>query len=201
MAQSQIHNISRRKAIKEGLINAFALALGISHSPLNANSYVGSRTDNDMDLANLINTLRAIDKAVCDTAAEVIEKALDTGSSLYLHLRNAELNPSDVLNLGEALRALSNNDTKPLLSFSVSYNSTLGDTGAIVLAQSLPHSLQEVGFVNCNIHDAGGVALLHWAKQNRNLKMICIEGNSFTTETQSLFRLFSQDNPELTVIF
>ena len=193
------HNIPRRKALKAALLSVGALASGASHSALKANSTAGNSTDNDMDLANLINTLRAMEKGVCDTAAENIERSMSSGASIYLHLRNAGLDLSDVQHLGEALKALSNSNTKQISSFSVSYNDQLGDAGALALAQSLPHTLQEIGLVACNIHDEGGAALLQWAKQASSLKMICIEGNKFSKETRSRFSLLRQESPELAV--
>lgn len=200
MIQSKTNNIPRRNAIKAGLVRVVTLAVGSSFLPLKANPNVQTRTENSMALDTLINTLRAMENDVCDTAAKDIETSLDSGSALFLHLRNAGLNVSDILNLGEALSNLSDSDNKPLLSFSMSYNSQVGDAGAVALAQSLPLTLQEIGFVNCNIRDEGGDALLQWAKQAPNLKMICIESNLLGTELQSLFRVFNQDNPDVTVI-
>ena len=63
---------------------------------------------------------------------------------------------------------------------SLSYNDAIGDTGAIAMAQSLPPTLHEVGLVNCGIGDAGGEALLRWAKNATGLRILCIEENNIS---------------------
>ena len=199
MTQSTMHNHQRRNAIKFGLTHAAIFALGATHLPLKANQSNGTQSDINMGVNELTKALRAMENDVCNTAATNLENSHRTGASLYLHLRNAGLNISNALAIAEALRKHSNTTNFPLLSFSVSYNRELGDTGVEALAKSLPRTLQEIGFVDCNIEDKGGEAILQWANQAPNLKMICIERNNLTKETLSLFNIFKQTNPEVTL--
>ena len=155
-----------------------------------------------MAFVDLINTLRGMEKQVCDTAAKSLEDSLASGSTVKLHLRSAGLDMSDAMKLAGALKNLSAvPDSTPISSFSVSYNHALGDVGTVALAKSLPLSVGEIGFVDCNFGDEGALALLNWAKQTSSLKMICIEQNDLSAHTRSLYKTYRRNNPSATVIF
>lgn len=188
-----MHIPQRRNAIKSAVKYTAILAMGISHTPLQAHrtNYI------NMGVSELAKALRAMENDVCNTAAHSLEKSHRSGASLNLHLRNAGLNLSKALALSETLKKHSNSSKSPLRSFSVSYNQELGDSGVVALAKSLPRTLQEIGFVDCNVKDKGGEAILQWAYQASNLKMICIESNNLTHETLRLFNVFKQTRPEV----
>lgn len=161
-----------------------------------------AKIEHNMALTEVINALRRMENKVCDAAAEQMESSLARGSSVSLHVRNAGLDVSKVLNLTKALKHLANAPgAVPISSFSVSYNPGLGDSGTIALAQSLPYTLQEIGFVGCNMGDEGARALLEWARKTSSLRTICIEQNRFSAETRSLYQSYRQSNPGSTVIF
>jgi hypothetical protein len=88
-----------------------------------------------------------------------------------------------------------------IISVSFSYNQDLGDEGANALAAHLPIDLTELGMVDCGIQDKGGLALLKWAKAAPNLRMICIENNSFSADVQKAFSDFRRTKPNATVVF
>lgn len=192
-----MQNFKRRKVIKSGVKYSAIVALGSAHLSSTAGQSNGAGSDISMGVNELTRTLRAMDNEVCNTAAENLEKSLSTGASLYVHLRNAGLELSNACALAEALIRHSNTTNLPLQSFSVSYNHGIGDSGVEVLAKSLPRSLEEVGFVGCNIEGKGGEAILQWAKHAPNLKMICVEGNNLNKETLSLFNMYKKRNPEV----
>lgn len=158
--------------------------------------------DKNRALNEFIATLRGMNNEVCDTAATSMEANLHRKSALNLHLRKARLNTSDALVLASALKRLSQNpDTTPISSFSVSYNRELGDVGTTAIAQSMPRTIQEIGFVDCNFGDEGALALLDWAEQSPSVNMICIEQNNLSANARSLYEKYRQNHPGATVIF
>ncbi len=201
MEKTKTHNKSRRQAINSGLAGVASLAIGAAHSQLQASTSHENGANINMEATDLIKILRAMDREVCDTAALNIEESINFGSDLYLHLRDAGLNTSNALALAEALTKHSTKSRYPLRSFSVSNNPDLSDSSVAALAQSLPQTLHEIGFVDCNIHDKGGEAILEWANQAPELKMICIELNNFTNDAKSRFQAFSHNRPDVTVFF
>jgi hypothetical protein len=86
------------------------------------------------------------------------------------------------------------------MSFSASYNPDLKDAGAIVLSGAFPKSMTELGLVGCSIGDAGGNALLEWAQLAPDLRMICVEGNDFSSGLKSDFRELGQRHGSLMVV-
>lgn len=130
--------------------------------------------------------LRANGSSACIRAASQLETAIPTGPP-SLTLRGLGLSHTEVLAIAGAIAACSQPETPPILSLSLSYHETMGNAGAIVLAQSLPPELQTLGLVRCGIDDPGGEALLKWAKQATHLRMLCIEENHFSTELTDRF--------------
>ena len=147
--------VCRRKVLEIGLLGAGVLAMGAAQLPSFANATSSAGESNI-----LIDALRLIGKDVCIAAADKLESAQTADSPFSLHLRNAELHVSDAEILAKALLKFSSDSGQMLRSFSVSYNPMLGDQGTVVLAQSLPQTVSEIGFVGCKIGDVGGKALL-----------------------------------------
>lgn len=198
--QSEFLSTGRRTILKSLVLQAAALGVGYFPSIAISNNRI--EMDNNMGFAEVISTLRDMEKKVCDAAAQKMETSLAGNSALSLHLRNAGLDLSDAKDLAKALRNLSANpESARLSSFSVSYNRALGDAGTVALAQALPHTVRDIGFVGCNMGDKGALALLEWAKQSSSVKMICIEQNNFSADTRSLYQQYKQSNPAATVIF
>jgi hypothetical protein len=93
-----------------------------------------------------------------------------------LHLISLELNAANISNIANSLQEENN-----IQSISFSYNA-IGDLGTIALLEKLPKSITEIGLVNCNITDNGGIELLNWMKNAPQLQMVCIEQNNFSAE-------------------
>jgi hypothetical protein len=196
MKRPLIHQIvCRRKVLETGLLGAGVLALGAAQLPSFANATSSAGESNI-----LIDALRSIGKDVCIAAADKLESAQTADPTFSLHLLNAELHVSDAEILAKALMKFSSDNGQMLRSFSVSYNPMLGDKGTIVLAQSLPQTVSEIGFVGCEIGDVGGKALVKWARQASRLGMICVENNTFSEETKALFRELSNEKAGLLVV-
>ena len=87
-----------------------------------------------------------------------------------------------------------------LRSFSASYNPDLGDVGAAALAEAFPDTMVELGLVGCSIGDAGGSAILEWAREAPQLRMICGEGNMFSAEVRSQFQSLTSLRPKILVV-
>lgn len=87
-----------------------------------------------------------------------------------------------------------------LRSFSASYNPGLGDTGVAALAEAFPETMTELGLVGCSIGDAGGRAILEWARTAPELQMICIEGNRFSADMKSRFQDFASPGRQILVV-
>ncbi len=68
-----------------------------------------------------------------------------------------------------------------LNSFSVSYNPGIETGGAQLLLSSLPKNVNEFGMVGCQLGDDVGESLISFMARSRNLKMICVEDNFFSS--------------------
>lgn len=191
----ELQIVSRRRVLEIGLLGASLFALEAVQSRAFANA---SSTSGASDI--LISALRAIGTDVCNAAARNLEAAEGSNAPFSLHLRNAGLTVSDAEVLAKALLRYPLENGRVLRSFSVSYNPLLGDHGAAALAESLPQSVSEVGFVGCDIGDAGGEALLKWAGQAPSLSMICVEGNAFSQSTEMRFRDLARERAGLLVV-
>lgn len=178
---------------------ALPFSVGFNHLTLSANTTVTIDSDNNQALLSLLFSLRAMNNAVCDEAANSIEASMQTNTAFDLHLRSADLDHTSISTLANALKNLGNGGDTSLTSFSVSYNAQIGDAGAVVLAHSLPNTIDEIGFVKCGMTDEGALALLQWAKETPTLKMICIEGNLYSQKTRTLYEQYSKDHPGTSV--
>jgi hypothetical protein len=136
---------------------------------------------------SLQNALRAIGSDVTMAAADNFARSVVSSSILNLHLRNARITASDVKIIANALDKTPSSELARLGSFSLSYN-TIGDQGAMTLANALPKTLTELGLVGCSIGDQGGKEILEWAKITSGLRLICIEENNISEELRNQFR-------------
>ena len=118
-------------------------------------------------------------------------------NSKILNLRSLDLETSEAEPLALVLYENQNTDVE---SISFSYNSSLKDEGAVALIKSSPHSIRELGFVNCGMGDIGGQALLNWMRDAPHLKMMCAELNHFSDKLKSEFKRFSMENRQILVV-
>ena len=136
-------------------------------------------------LQPLIEVLHRIHKPVCLSAAEQLGKRSNSVESFNLHLRSANLDSSDALVLANAFTTILEQNDLPLNSFSVSYNPGIGADGVQALLPSLPDGVSEIGMVGCQLRDDVGKLLIQFMARCRSLKMICVEGNLFSTSMRS----------------
>jgi hypothetical protein len=149
----------------------------------------------------LINTLKSINNPVSNKVAETLLSLKNGESSYDLHLRDADLNLNQIKSIAEAIKTVHENGGPSLQSFSMSYNSNLGDEGVLILVKSLPQTITEIGLVQSGIGDKGGQALIEWATNAKQLRWLCIEGNIFSNDIKDSLREFSQERSDLLVIF
>ena len=132
-------------------------------------------------LQPLIKALRQINKPVCLSVAERLEKRSGPGEAFNLHLRSANLNLSDAELLANSLTSIQQQVDLALNSFSVSYNPGIETDGAQALLSSLPKSVNEFGMVGCQLGDDVGESLISFMARSCDLKMICVEDNFFSS--------------------
>ena len=168
----------------------------LGKATLTAGQDVGSR----MDLTVLINALRSTGNAFCLILAERLEASQGSKAEYNLHLRKADLGVSDAEIIASAIRKVSLYKGPALRSFSMSYNPGLTDTGVLALALAFPSTLTELGLVGCAIGDEGGAALLRWSRQANELRMICVEGNNFSSSIRLAFTALAQERPSLLIV-
>ena len=77
----------------------------------------------------------------------------------------------------------------------------MGDVGVKALVENLPKSLTEIGLVGCGIKDEGGQLVLGWIKTLPNLNVICIENNHFTETIKQSLKNYSNQHPEVLVVY
>lgn len=153
-----------------------------------------------MNVSELIKALRSIGTPVCTNAADALAASVETETGFSLHLRSAGLTEARAQILALGMRQADAGNDPFLRSFSASYNPDLGDLGAAALAKAFPDTMIELGLVGCSIGDAGGSAILEWAREAPQLRMICVEGNMFSAEVRSQFQSFGSLRPEILVV-
>jgi hypothetical protein len=149
----------------------------------------------------LINALKSINNPVSNKVAETLLSLKNGESSYDLHLRDADLNLNQIKSIAEAIKTVHENGGPSLQSFSMSYNSNLGDEGVLILIKSLPQTITEIGLVQSGIGDKGGEALIGWAANAKQLRWLCIEGNIFSNDIKDRLRELGQERNDLLVIF
>ncbi|MFT5358597.1 MAG: hypothetical protein ACI9KE_005836 [Polyangiales bacterium] len=162
-----------------------------------------------MNIDALIKALESIGGPVCLAASQRLGAGAHD-APFDLHLRDAELDAVDARALADGMQTLARPGTAlpgtalpvtgGLRSFSASYNSDLKDAGAIALAGAFPTTMTELGLVGCSIGDAGGRALLEWAERASHLRMMCVEGNGFSSGVRSNFARLGRRRTSLIVV-
>ena len=141
--------------------------------------------------------LRKKGGAVCTQKSEALENEISEISSL--NLRNLGLDEKDMVDITNIIEQ--ENDTNYIKSISFSYNQLIGDVGATLIAKKMPHSIFEIGLVDCGIGDKGGYELLNWIRKSNSLQMICIEQNNFSDKLKMEFNSFKRENPKVMVVY
>jgi len=149
----------------------------------------------------LINVLRSTNNPVSNKVAETLLSLKNSESSYDLHLRDADLNLNQIKSIAEAIKTVHENGGPSLQSFSMSYNSNLGDEGVLILVKNLPQTITEIGLVQSGIGEKGGQALIGWATNAKQLRWLCVEGNIFSNDIKDRLREFDQERSDLLVIF
>ena len=133
----------------------------------------------------------------CTQKAETLENEISDISNL--NLRNLGLDEQDIVDITNILEQ--ENDTIYIKSISFSYNKLIGNVGATLIAKKIPHSIYEIGLVDCGIGDKGGYEILHWMRKSNSLQMICIEQNNFSDSLKREFNIFKRENPKVMVVY
>ena len=133
----------------------------------------------------------------CTQKAETLENKISEVRNL--NLRNLGLDEKDIVDITNIIEQ--ENDNIYIKSISFSYNQLIGDVGATLIAKKLPHSIDEIGLVDCGIGDKGGAEILNWMRKSQNLQMICIEQNNFSEKLKMEFSIFKKENPKVMVIY
>lgn len=139
-----------------------------------------------------------MDRPACQQMADSLASAQK--AVLSLALRSLDLSVAEAQKLALIFSEWPAEAEFALQSISFSYNKTLGDAGAIALAEALPTGLLEFGMVGCDIGDAGAKSVLKWAKRASALRMICIEGNPISTALKSEFYDLRQTHQGILVV-
>lgn len=199
-AKHDLTQLQSRRRFLHNLLGASAAA-GIAGSGFSSMALANApgEKDSNMALSILVRALRATDKDICVAAAARLESLNAMASSFDLHLRSAGLDVADATNIAAAIRG-STTEQLSLRSFSSSYNPGIGELGAVALINSLPPTLSEIGMVGCSLSDESGEALLAWAQSAPSIRMICVEGNSYSPQMRQRISNLRKDRAGLTVI-
>lgn len=179
---------SRRALLITGALGAMALTPAVR-----------AQDDSNLKLLVLIAALRSVGGQVCLRQADVLEES-QASSHYDLHLRRADLSAQQAENIAAAINTEWSEQKIGVRSFSMSFNPGLSDAGAISIASALPSSVTEVGLVGCAIGDEGGGALLSWAKQAPELRLICVEDNHLSLALREKFSALGRLSAKLQVV-
>ena len=144
-----------------------------------------------MSLVKLSTALRETGRPVCHQAAARLDTS--TAPVFDLHLRHARLTHKDARVIAKALGSMGDDGLR-LRSFSISYNPSLGDDGLNARLASLPHTLAELGMVECGLSDESGTVLWNWAQSAAKLRMMCVEGNRYSPKMRQELSELSRCN-------
>ena len=197
--ENKIDHLARRQFLRNGLIGGMVLFAGIGTSSFKSFSAEGHYVDNQVGINVMINALRSTGNTVCLAASEKLKVSGASMVDYDLHLRNANLVASDAEIIARAMRRISQEIGPALRSLSMSYNPGLTDAGVVALTRAFPSTLTELGLVECAIGDEGGAALLRWSRQADELRMICVEGNRFSSRIRLGFSALAKERPNLFV--
>ncbi|MFT4661753.1 MAG: hypothetical protein ACI8XB_002034 [Patiriisocius sp.] len=118
---------------------------------------------------------------------------------IKLNLRNLGLDEKDIVDIMNVIEQ--EKDNIHIKSISFSYNQLIGNVGVTLIAKKLPHSISEIGLVDCGISDQGGTEILNWMQKSNSLQMICMEQNNFSDTLKKAFRIFKKENPNIIVVY
>jgi len=110
------------------------------------------------------------------------------------------LNSSDAKKISEALKSARQNHNIRLMSFSVSYNPSLGSIGAESILTSLPKDVEMLGMVGCDLDDNTGEHLIEYTQKSKNLSMVCVEGNNFSQRIKDKIHSLRQQKTGCTIL-
>lgn len=203
------HSPTRRLALKSVAASALLWSFGISMSSSVANALDDENQRYGMNFDVLIEALRMTGNDACLKEAARLSETTHAKSGFYLHLRSADLSLDDAINISNAMESstdqssglMSEQNELSMRSFSISYNRGVQDAGAVAFIQNLPNSITEIGMVGCDLGDETGEALLKWMGQATALKMICVEGNNFSSDMrQKLSKLGATTSGLLVIV-
>lgn len=153
--------------------------------------------NSDLSLITLlIDALRLTEKQKCLKKAFQLENGEADNSSI--HLRNLGLEVTDLIHFKAFLAAL--NKSKIVNSFSLSYNPLLCNEGVSLFLDALPESIAEIGIVDCGIDDEIESSLYNLLSRNKNLRMLCMEGNQISSKFNAKLERKASQNGRLTII-
>ena len=110
-----------------------------------------------------------------------------------------EINATDASTIANSFYNISKKELSRLCSFSLSYNTQIGNAGIMSLVKALPLSIHEIGFVDCGFGYQGAQALLGMIKKSPLLHTLCIEGNHIPKNVRNKFLELNQENPHLSI--
>lgn len=177
--------IPRREVLKSLSLLGATGPIWFGSAALSGNQLQGNHV---MAVSDLIAALRETGKQVCQLAASRLEAEGFEKSGFDLHLRSGGLSADDALAIAAALAELGDHPASALRSVSISYNQDIGEAGAAALIRSFPATVTEIGMVGCDLGDESGEALLKFALSTPKLKMMCVEGNSFSPPMHQRFK-------------
>jgi hypothetical protein len=119
------------------------------------------------------------------------EMTLKTANFEILEFRNLQLNIEELT----IILNIINSFKKRFSIKSISFNSKLGDKGAIFLANNLPNTVKNLGLVGCNVRDHGANSILTWIQNATSLQMICIENNAISNEVKQKYYSYFKKYP------
>ncbi|MFK8035921.1 MAG: hypothetical protein AB8B94_17440 [Hyphomicrobiales bacterium] len=203
------HSPTRRLALKSVAASALLWSFGLSMSSSVANALDNENQRFGMNFDVLIKALRKTGNDACLKEAARLTETRPASSGFYLHLRSANLSLDDAINISNAMGSateqasdlMAEQKEHSMRSFSISYNRNVQDAGAVSFIHNLPKSITEIGMVGCDLGDETGEALLQWIHQANALKMICVEGNNFSSDMrQKLSKLAATTSGLLVIV-
>jgi hypothetical protein len=187
---------SIKTLLKTASVCVFSFSIAMQASSSNSLSEKEGATINP-----LINALRLTNNPVSNKVAETLLSLKNGESSYDLHLRNADLNYNQIKLIAEAIKTVHENGGPSLHSFSMSYNSSLGDEGVLILLKNLPQTITEIGLVKSGVGDKGAEALIRWSTNAKQLRWLCVEENIFSHSIKDRLRQLGQERSGLLVVY
>jgi hypothetical protein len=154
----------------------------------------------DFVMQDLINVLIETKKTKSIEVAKNLQSIGPNDKTYDLVFRNADLSLEDAKNIATAIDTVSKNNGPKLSTLSMSFNQKLKDEGVIAILSKIPKTTPVIAFVECGITDKAGQAIIDWALENKEIRGIYIEGNTFSNSMEAKFEKMRVDNPQLTIL-